>query len=278
MWPAVGMMSGVKHARITKGLVVFGRGDRVYSENRKPSIKRRSTMEESRSYEVNFFKPSTPFLKENIRAIIIGLTIWFLATYGFQTLLKIMETPTPEATYVAYQQIAPKLADGSATAEEKVAAANTYLALLGKSGALLKNDALKTAFTSTVYDLLPGDAKETLLAAATKAASDSKVDVGFINTALGITENPAMMAVVPYALIKVSPDKLAMTDEALKPVMDKFFIHNQSFLTDTIVFGFPFHYLYTALLLLTLFVLICLVYCFKIDGLMKKYEMEKSFE
>ena len=235
-------------------------------------------MEESLSYEVNFFKPSTPFLKENLRAITIGLIIWGVATYGFQILLKIVETPTPEAIYVAYQQIAPKLADGSATAEEKVAAANTYLALLGKSGALLKNDALKTAFTSTVYEILPADAKDTLLAAATKAASDSKVDVDFINTALGNDDNPAMKAVVPYALIAVTPDKLAMTDPALKPVMDKFFIHNQSFLTDTIVFGFPFHYLYSALFLLTLFVLICLVYCYKIDSLMKKYEMEKSFE
>ena len=235
-------------------------------------------MEESLSYEVNFFKPSTPFLKENLRAITIGLLIWGLATYGFQILLKIMETPTTEATYVAYQQIAPKLADGTASDEEKVAAANTYLALLGKSGALLKNDTLKTAFTSTVYDLLPGDSKDALLAAATKAASDSKVDVEFINTALGIGDNSAMKAVVPFALIEVSPDKLAMTDAALEPVMDKFFIHNQSFLTDTIVFGFPFHYLYTALFLLALFVLICLVYCYKIDSLMKKYEREKSFE
>ncbi len=235
-------------------------------------------MDESKSYDVNFFKPSTPFLKENIRAIVIGLTIWAVCVYGFQLLLKIVETPTPEATYVAYQQVEPKLVDGSATNEEKVTAAKTYLALLGKSGKLLKNDVLKTAFTSTVYELLPADAKDTLLAAATTAASDKKVNVDFVNTALGIADNPAMMAVVPYALIAVGSDKLAMTDPSLKPVMDKFFIHNQSFLTDTIVFGFPFHYLYTALFLLTLFVVICLVYCLKIDGLMKKYEMEKSFE
>lgn len=231
-------------------------------------------MEESMSYNVNFFKPSTPFLKENIRAIVIGLTIWGVMTYGFQILLKIMETPTPEATYVAFQQAAPKLADGTASAEEKVAAANTYLALLGKSAALLKNDTLKTAFTSTVYNLLSDAEKGTLLA----AAADKKADMGFINTALGISGNKAMMAVVPYGLIAVAPDKMVMTDPSLKPIMDKFFIHNQSVLTDTIVFGFPFHYLYTALILLTSFVLICLVYCQVIDKMMKKYEMESEFE
>jgi putative solute:sodium symporter small subunit len=231
-------------------------------------------MEESKSYDVNFFKPSTPFLKENIRAIVIGLTIWGVMTYGFQILLKIIETPTPEATYVAFQQAAPKLADGTASAEEKVAVANTYLALLGKSAALLKNDILKTAFTSTVYNVLSDAEKETLLA----AAADPKANMDFISAALGITDNKAMTAVIPYALIAVTPDKLAMTDPALKPIMDKFFIHNQSVLTDTIVFGFPFHYLYTALILLTSFVIICLVYCQVIDKLMKKYEMESSFE
>jgi len=231
-------------------------------------------MDESQSYNVNFFKPSTPFLKENVRAIVIGLTIWGVMTYGFQILLKIMETPTPEATYVVFQQAAPKLADGTASAEEKVAVANTYLALLGKSAALLKNDTLKTAFTSTVYNLLSDAERGNLLA----AAADPKASMGFINTALGITDNKAMMAVVPYGLIAVTPDKMAMTDPALKPIMDKFFIHNQSVLTDTIVFGFPFHYLYTALILLTSFVIICLVYCQVIDKMMKKYDMEHSFE
>ncbi len=235
-------------------------------------------MEESKSYDVNFFKPSTPFLRENIRAIVIGLVIWGVVTYGFQILLKIMETPTPEAPYAAFQKYAPSLADGSASAEDKVAAANMYLAVLGKSAALLQNDSLKNAFTSTVYNILPAADQAALVDTAAKAADDKTVDVGFINSAMGIAENKAMMAVVPYALSAVTPDKMAMFDPALTPVMDKFLIHNQSVLTDTIVLGFPFHYLFTALVTLTVFVLICLVYCYVIDGLMKKHGMEKSFE
>ena len=235
-------------------------------------------MDESKSYNVNFFKPSTPFLKENIRAIVIGLVIWGVATYGFQILLKVIETPTPEASYAAYQQVAPNLAQGSATEQEMVTAANLYLAMLGKSTALLQNEDLKNVFTSTVYTLLPAAEKKALLEAAAKAASDKSVDLGFVNSALGITDNKAMMAVVPYGLTTITPDKMAMTNQSLKPAMDKFFIHYQSVLTDTIVLGFPFHYLYTALILLTLFVLICLVYCQVIDRLMKKYGMESTYE
>lgn len=234
-------------------------------------------MDESKSYDVNFFKPSTPFLRENIRVIVIGLVIWGVMTYGFQILLKIMETPTPEATYVSFQQVAPKLADGSASAEEKVTAANFYLHMLGKSATLLKNEDLKAVFTATVNSLLSAAEQKTLATVAETAASDKSVNVDFINTALGITDNKAMMAVVPYGLTAVTPDA-AMTNDALKPLMDKFFIHNQSVLTDTIVFGFPFHYLYTALILLVSFVLICLVYCQVIDKLMKKYGMESSYE
>ena len=116
------------------------------------------------------------------------------------------------------------------------------------------------------------------MAVAEKAAAGETVDVDFINTAIGITDNKAMMAIVPYALSAAGADKMAMTDDSLKPVLDKFFIHNQSVLTDTIVLGFPFHYLYTALFLLTLFVVICLVYCQVIDKMMKKYGMESSYE
>ena len=235
-------------------------------------------MEEGKSYDVNFFKPSTPFLKANIRAIIIGLVIWGVVTYGFQILLKIMETPTPEAPYAAYMKYAPTLADGTASAEDKVAAANMYLAVLGKSAALLQNEPLRNAFTSTVYNILPAADQATLLDVAAKAADDKTVDVGFINSAMGISENAAMMAVVPYGLSAITPDKMAMGDPALKPVMDKFLIHNQSVLTDTIVFGFPFHYFFTALVTTTIFVLICLVYCSVIDKLMKKHGMESSFE
>ena len=235
-------------------------------------------MEDHKSYNVNFFKPSTPFLRENIRAIVIGLVIWGVITYGFQILLRIIETPTPEAVYVEFQQIAPKLTDGSASPEDMATAANFYLAMLGKSAALLQNDQLKAAFTSSAYNALAGAEQQMLLDLAAKAGSGAAMEAGFIHEALGIADNKAMMAVVPFALIPVTPDAMSMFDPALKPLMDKFFIHNQSVLTDSIVLGFPFHYLFTALITLIAFVLICLWYCGLMDKMMKKHGMEQTFE
>ena len=46
----------------------------------------------------------------------------------------------------------------------------------------------------------------------------------------------------------------------LPDVMRLYLTHNQSVLTDTKFLGFPFHYFYTAVFLLVLFVVLCIVY------------------
>jgi putative solute:sodium symporter small subunit len=48
--------------------------------------------------------------------------------------------------------------------------------------------------------------------------------------------------------------------KALPDMMSYYLTHNQSFLTDTPFLGFPFHYFYTAVFLLVLFVVLCIVY------------------
>ena len=53
--------------------------------------------------------------------------------------------------------------------------------------------------------------------------------------------------------------------EKILGVMKLYLIHNRSFLTDTIFLGFPFHYFYTAIFLLVLFVVLCWVYTFMLD-------------
>ncbi len=235
-------------------------------------------MEVSAKYDINFFTPHTPFLKDATRLIWIGMTIWFLATYGFHILLKVIEKPTPEAGYMVYEKVYPKLTQGTASQDEYLGISKVYLSLVGKSVALQKNSALKNAFTATMHEALPTGQKDQLLAAATEAAKNKNVDVGFIAKALGVDNNAAMKAAIPYALTPIDAGSKAMTSPEIPAIMDKFLIHNQSVLTDTIVLGFPFHYLYSALFLLTLFVLICLVYCKAIDKVMKKYDLEQTFE
>lgn len=235
-------------------------------------------MEDSTRYDINFFKPHTPFLKDATRLIWIGITIWFLATYGFHILLKTIEKPTPEPGYVIYEKVFPKLIAGSATQDEIVDISKVYLALIGKSVVLQKNTSLKKAFTSTLFAIIPEEQKELLKSTIQKTVTDKKKNVDFIAEKLGVNDNPAMKAAIPYALIPLSENDVAMGTPDIPTLMDRYLIHNQSILTDSKFLGFPFHYFYTAIFLLTLFVLICLVYCKAIDRVMKKYDLEKSFE
>ncbi len=141
-----------------------------------------------------------------------------------------------------------------------------------------KNGALKNAFTSTVHEVLPSDQKELLINTTSEIATNKKGDIGFIAKALGIDDNVAMKAAIPYALSPFDVSKKALVSPDIPAIMDRFLIHNRSVLTDTIVLGFPFHYFYSALFLLALFVAICLVYCKAIDKVMKKYDLEQTFE
>lgn len=236
-------------------------------------------MEEvSDKYDINFFTPHTPFLKDATRLIWIGMIIWGVMTYGSQILFKIAEKPTPEAGYTVYEKVYPKLKANTATQEELVSISKVYLALVGKSIPLQKNAGLKNAFTSTVHELLPDAQKDQLITTAAAAEKDKKVDTAFIVAALGISGNEAMKAAVPYALAPLDLNKKSTTSAGIPAIMDKFLIHNQSVFTDTIFLGFPFHYIYSALILLTSFVLICLIYCRAIDKVMKKYDLEQTFE
>ncbi len=230
------------------------------------------------SYYVNFFKPSTPFLKENIKAIVIGLVIWGVAVYGFHIMLKLIEKPTPEASYLVYQDVYPKLTQGTATLEEKRNLANIYLTLAAKAVPLRKNVALKNTFTATLYDILPDNQKQSLISVAAQLDTNKKVNLDFVNEALGIGNNATMKAVVPYTLASLDGGVKGLVNTEIPAIMDRYLIHNQSVLTENQFLCFPFHYFYSAIFLLVLFVVICLVYCQVIDGIMKKYEMETADE
>ncbi len=235
-------------------------------------------MENGSQYDINFFRPHTPFLKEATKLVTIGIVIWFVAVYGFHILLRVIETPTPEKDYLAYEKIYPKLSQGTATLEEQKKMANIYLGLIGKSVPLQKNDALKNAFTATVHSILVGAEKEMLVEATSKLADDKKVDLNYVIKALGIEKDLSRKAVVPYALMPLAADVKGMVNPEIPAIMSKYLIHNQSVLTDTKFLGFPFHYFYSAVFLLALFVIICLVYCKAIDKVMKKYELESEYE
>jgi hypothetical protein len=77
---------------------------------------------------------------------------------------------------------------------------------------------------------------------------------GYAKTSL---EAPILAA----SLKKEYPASLTGTSLIRLPeIMQLYLTHNQSVLTDTKFLGFPFHYFYTAVFLLVLFVVLCIVY------------------
>ena len=56
--------------------------------------------------------------------------------------------------------------------------------------------------------------------------------------------------------------------------MGLYLVHNRSVLTDTKFLGFPFHYFYTAVFLLILFVGLCWLYCVRTDMYNRRYGIE----
>ncbi len=93
-----------------------------------------------------------------------------------------------------------------------------------------------------------------------------------------IGEDPMaeVMHNVIYAQIKA--DHLEQLPEEyiskLDGAMNFYLIHNQSVLTDTKFLGFPFHYFYSAVFLLVLFVFLCWVYAWRTERINKKFGVE----
>jgi putative solute:sodium symporter small subunit len=81
-----------------------------------------------------------------------------------------------------------------------------------------------------------------------------------------------MIDLLPTSLIKLTD--FSFPEEAkleLPNIMELYLVHNQSFLTDFVFLGFPFHYWYTAQFLLIMFVVLCVVYASSIEKANKKY-------
>ena len=91
------------------------------------------------------------------------------------------------------------------------------------------------------------------------------------SSVLDLDELDVRRRILPFELIAEPPESLTEADkELVEEAMSLYLIHNQSVLTDTKFLGFPFHYFYTAIFLLVLFVGLCLLYCIRTDRINAK--------
>jgi len=241
-------------------------------------------------YHISFFKPTTPQAKYNRNMVIWLVLIWGFAIFGFHILLRIIEKPTPEADYITFQSVWPQVEKGDASERELMKFGQTTLSVLGK---IMLSDADKPALNDglsySVYQLTPDSLKEEITAMIRefeekRESIDDLSNPGYIEAkmnlskelspVLGLSSSDIRSRILPFELKSAGIGDLTEGSKTKLPVvMKKYLVHNQSFLTDFKFLGFPFHYFYTAVFLLILFVGLCWLYCVLTDRVNAKLDI-----
>ena len=80
---------------------------------------------------------------------------------------------------------------------------------------------------------------------------------------------------MPEADIIAGSGDISAVKKALPPIFKKYFFHNRSFLNFKFI-GFPFHYWYTSMFLLIMFVVMCIIYAKWNDKANEKYGIKED--
>jgi len=239
-------------------------------------------------YHVSLFKPKTPHAKANRDMVILFFCIWAIAIFGFQILLKVLEKPVPESTYTDFESVWSNVEDADATGEQLKVLAGSTLSVLGKV-AIEPSDrqVLQRALSYAVFQLADSDRQiriQKMVGDFEKKKSDitSISDQDYVSMKdeistevsplIGLSSQDVRIKILP---LELTSDGLVSESgqwmKQLPQVMSRYLIHNQSILTDTRFLGFPFHYFYTAIFLLILFVGLCWLYCYRTDIINVKF-------
>lgn len=239
-------------------------------------------MSQENNYHISFFQPTTARARYNRNMVVWLISIWAVAIFGFHFLLKAIEKPTPEPELLVFNEVWENVKTGNATSEELLKFAQATLHVSGK--VFIKADhrtALNNGISWATYQLADSVQKaaisELLLKfeSAAKNANvvtepdyiKAKLELGAIAQQI-LKLNPATVLAKILPLELRSSGILEFTEAnkaTVEACMPLYTIHNRSVLTDTKFLGFPFHYFYTAVFLLILFIGLCLAYCYKVD-------------
>jgi putative solute:sodium symporter small subunit len=244
----------------------------------------------TQDYHISFFKPSNPRTKANRNMVILLVSVWAVAVFGFQILLKIIEKPTPEDIYHSYEAVWENIQSGNASEAEIKEFAQASLQVLSK--VFIKKEereVLDIAVTSSMYQLAKSEQQMLVEKIAAFEKTKNEIDnisdeyyisqrnelSAYASPIIGLAPNDIRADILPLELHADQVD--GFTDEVkaqIPVIMDKYLIHNESVLTTASFLGFPFHYFYTAVFLLILFVFLCWLYCNRTTALNKKFGIE----
>lgn len=244
-----------------------------------------SSKHERKDYHISFFRPTTRLAKFNRNLSITLVLIWAICIYGFQVVLRVLEEPTPEQAYLNFEQVWPNVKTNNANEQEKQQFIVSALSVLGKVTVQpADREVLNNAVAKYYYELLPGEQYDAFQGKMTSFKASQLGEEDYITNKKALSADASRVIDVPsYSLeAKLIPLELAAASSSevniakVEAVMAKYLIHNQSVLTDTVFLGFPFHYFYTGVFLMVLFVGICWFYCVATDRAMKKLGIEED--
>lgn len=243
-------------------------------------------------YNFSLFKPRNFHGKKNRNVILTLLVIWLTAVFGFQILLRIIEKPVPEKALTAFRSVWPVETLDAGDEEYRVLLESLVL-VRGKNTIKPEHRKIVSAGISTIIFNLVPDTVESLIKSELQLIGEHKARLAVAkgqdyleaNTRIGKAKEYLSTLTAEYTgfaegslessilLSSISADRPESLSNdifsGLPNIMELYLIHNQSFLTDTVFLGFPFHYFYTAVFLLILFIILCIVYNILVERRLK---------
>lgn len=241
-------------------------------------------MESIDGYNFSLFKPRNLHGRKNRNVILTMLLIWAVAVFGFQILLRVIERPTPEKALISFRQVWPGVRTGVASDENRHDCLVAVLQARGKNTLRPEDQKLiSDAITSITFQMLT-DSLKAIVTEHIKAVESLRSQLAsmkgeaYLELKGQISDHYKAIHTLTAEYTMIDPESLESDIfnyslqssfslslqeseyDRLEDIMSLYMTHNQSFLTDSIVLGFPFHYLYTAFFLLVLFVLLCIIY------------------
>jgi len=251
-------------------------------------------MESSDQYNFSLFKPRNLHGRKNRNVILSMLMIWAVAVFGFQFLLRLIEKPVPENALSMFESTWSSVSTSDLKTVEYEEFLKSLVLVRGKN--IVKPEdqkVLSSAISCVVFSVVPDSIKSLALGAISdlsslKGSLSKTKDQEYLDLKMKITQrNRAIISLIgPYSgfdsgslestilissLQEKYPDSLSDTTfTGLPGIMKLYLTHNRSVLTDTKFLGFPFHYFYTAVFLLIMLVVLCIVYNVLIEWRLRK--------
>ena len=251
-------------------------------------------MESTDQYNFSIFSPRNLHGRKNRNVIFTMLLIWAVAVFGFQFLLRAIEKPTPEKSLGIFETEWPYMLADSKIEADINSFLSTLIHVKGKN--IVKpadQKVLSEAISNVVFKMVPDSLGLTLAGhiKEREALEASLVNLKghqFVDARMLIRDRNNQMTELLEPYTGYGKESLegpilaaglktefpaSFSDDSytrLPDIMKLYLTHNQSVLTDTKFLGFPFHYFYTAIFLLILFVGLCIVYNLLIEWRLNK--------